>query len=130
MKKRFKVNKSPEPYKIEWISKDKDLSDFNLIIDSVNFYDEGFDEEFYLSITKQNLVFEIEKADEENLFDIFFEGQIEIETSEIIMDLLDESEYIDYVIYFVDENGKEAKEGREFWLRFNNDLWLKSVEED
>ena len=118
---------SDEPYRLEWLSEDKEFSNYKPNLDSINFYDEKTEEDIEIIPSGKSIKFSINPVkNEENNFDITFSGSIEFNIEETQYKILEGRDFsIDYVLEFENEDGDVADGDDDFEFIENQNIKLK-----
>ena len=131
MNKVFEIEfQKHEPYRIEWLSKQKQLSDYKISVNYIDYYDENSHEDIELILTKKDIRIDIRNMGD-NIYDIIISGTIEIDVS--IDDLLEKLKLVDYCVNygldFIDDESEYAEEDVHYRFIQNYSKYLIPIEE-
>lgn len=121
MRFSVKVNKN-DGYVIRFLE-DVDTENLELIIDEINFFDDDSGDDVIIEVDGSELNFSMEKSSEdENAFEIIFEGNLTADMSDDELSLLESKEFkVDYNL-IIEGDGDELEQDEAYELIHNKNI--------
>jgi hypothetical protein len=122
----FKVNVSAsDGYKIRMLE-DVDSKDLSFIVDEINFYDDNKGDDVIIEIDGSKLQFDITQSKEEDdAYEIGFQGDFSAEISDDELTLLEENEFIVDYNLIIERDGEDFEQDECYELIHNTSVAIE-----
>ena len=122
----FKVNVSTsDGYKIRMLE-DVDSKDLSFIVDEINFYDDNKGDDVIIEIDGSKLQFDITQSKEEDdAYEIGFQGDVSAEISDDELTLLEENEFIVDYNLIIERGGEDFEQDECYELIHNTSVAIE-----
>ena len=122
----FKVNvPTSDGYKIRMLE-DVNIENLSFIVDEINFYDDDKEDDVIIEIDGSKLQFDIKEfKEEDNAYEIGFQGEFSTEISDDELSLLEGKEYIVDYNLIIENDGEDFEQDECYELIHNTNITIE-----